>query len=845
MREPAPLSSDATLASLTLSAGVLAPAFAPGTVNYAATVDMAVESVQLTAQPADAAATLELDGVPLTAGAASEPVALAVGGTIVSITVTAENGVDTRSYEVEIFRDEAAPASSTVQLLVLDTGGAPVTAAQVTADGLPGNARTDSEGRAIITAPAIEGAVLRLTKSGFIDQLVRLDLSAGSDPASPLRVGMVARAVAQGFAADQPATLTGVDGARVELPANAFVDAHGNSVSGQIDAFITPLDVSDDTSLAAFPGGFDARGPAGAPGSLLTLGVADVTFEQGGQQLQLALGVIAAIEVPIYVTEDASGNLLQVNDLIPLWELDEADGVWNWEGDALVVASAGSPTGLALRGDARHFSWWNADIFVGRITELGAVVFESAVLPTLYCDEIGTACDSGPVPGDGAWVTATILRLTDRPRFSTNRWVPFGGGAVEPITIPITFDIDIRAAVADGYYAVASVSPSPVRSNVGGEIIEVDVLLQRRYLVNDGLFVPGERLRGYLEVLEEEHTYRFQGRAGRVFRLRGYPAADAGSGPGITSDLGATVRVWRNDELLAEALFDATTFAEIDVTLPADGEYRVTFTADGKVPGFYVATTALLFAQAQAGGTVAFPARSALFGIGLHTMNEAGDGFVRLTPPGITTTCLSPPTSFTSCGPLSQSLTQSGRGDGYAPGFRPGFFREPAPGQILYVSDHDRPGFADLFTLRLAEPGLATRLSGPEVAGPEGFGVVDFRTIEGRPERVIYKVTEQSSSLAAFSEGVLYVVNPAQPEQRRALPRFDQRPVLEYEVSNDGRWIVYKGREPDISLVTGDLYAVDLDNPGAQPKPVNPPLGFVGGERMGSFAISPDSRRVT
>ena len=69
--------------------------------------------------------------------------------------------------------------------------------------------------------------------------------------------------------------------------------------------------------------------------------------------------------------------------------------------------------------------------------------------------------------------------------------------------------------------------------------------------------------------------------------------------------------------------------------------------------------------------------------------------------------------------------------------------------------------------------------------------------------------------------------------------------MLEYEVSNDGRWVVYKGREPSGSLVTGDLYAVDLDNPGAQPVPVNPPLDFVGGERMGSFAISPDNRRVT
>lgn len=846
---PSPAASDdAGLSALSAAPSILAPAFSSATTIYSAAVDSAVESVQVSAQPRDTNATLALNGSALPAGSPGRSVSLETGSNALTIIVTAEDGVTTRSYEIEIIREAEAPSTSVVQLLVLDTDGAPVIGAAVSADGEVGAGATDEEGRAIVNAPSIEAAVLRLSRAGFVDQLVRVDLSQGSDSAAPLRVGMVRRAAAQSFAADQAATLTGADGARVELPANAFVDADGNAVSGQIQAFITPLDISDDLALAAFPGGFSARGPAGEPGSLITLGVVDFTFEQDGERLQLAAGQIATIELPIYVTENASGDPILINDLIPLWVLDETDSVWNWEGDGLVAGAVGSPTGLALRGDARHFSWWNADIFVGRVSGApGAAVFESAVLPTLYCDEIDTACNSELVPGQGAWVTATILRLNDgdRPRFSTNRWVPFGGDDVQPITIPITFDIDIRAAVADGYYEVASVSPSPVRSNVGGEVIEVDVLLQPRHLVNDGLFIPGERLRGYLEVLDEMHTYRFQGRAGRVFRLRGYPAADARSGPGVTSDLGATVRVWRNDELLAEAPFDATTFAEIDVTLPANGEYRVTFTADGKVPGFYVATTALLFAQAQAGGTVAFPARSPQFGVGLYTMNEAGDGFVRLTPPGITTTCLSPPTSFTGCGALSQSLTQSGRGDGYAPGFRPGFFREVMPGQILYVSDHDRPGFADLFTLRLAEPGLTTRLSGPEVAGPDGFGVVDFRTIEGRPERVVYKVTEQSSSLAAFSEGVLYVVNPAQPEQRRTLPRFDQRPVLEYEVSNDGRWIVYKGREPDISLVTGDLYAVDLDNPGAQPIPVNPPLDFVGGERMGSFAISPDNRRVT
>ncbi|MEX2230395.1 MAG: cadherin-like beta sandwich domain-containing protein, partial [Dehalococcoidia bacterium] len=50
---PAP-SADATLAALALSAGELAPAFAPDVLAYTAAVDHPVDAVAATATPADA-----------------------------------------------------------------------------------------------------------------------------------------------------------------------------------------------------------------------------------------------------------------------------------------------------------------------------------------------------------------------------------------------------------------------------------------------------------------------------------------------------------------------------------------------------------------------------------------------------------------------------------------------------------------------------------------------------------------------------------------------------------------------------------------------------------------------
>jgi hypothetical protein len=841
---PPALGTDAALASLSIDPATLSPAFDAATTAYTATVDDSVANVTVVAAPRDAKATMRLDGDVLAAGAPGRTVALATGINLVELEVTAENGTTRRAYTVEVTREAPPPpppppATVTLSLLVLDADGAPLPGVTASGDTQLAAVQTDAEGRAALPVLAIKGALLRLSGPGLVDQLRRIDVPSSVDSATPLRIGMVRRAAAQRFAAGAAVTLAGADGARVALPANAFVDAAGNAVGGQIEAFITPLDVATDAGLAAFPGGYEARGPGGAEGSLITLGVADFSFEQGGERLQLAPGVVATIDVPLYVTQNADGGALQVNDPIPLWSLAESDATWDYEGDGQVVASSGSPTGLALRGEATHFSWWNADLFVGRgISSSPGGIFESLLLPTLSCDEPGSSC--APVlPGQqGAWVQASILGRNG-PLRSTSRWVPFAQDEeVEPIVIPTGFDIGLAASVSDGYYAVALIDPNPVHSEVGGELIEAEVLLRPRHLVDDGLFVPGERLRGYMTAVGEVHAYRFEGRAGRVFRPRGYPASSATAGPGITADLGATVRVFSGETLLAEAAFDATTVAEIDVTLPADGEFRVTFTADGKVPSFYVATTALLFPQARAAGAVAFPASPAgVVANALHVMGEDGKSYVRLSPAGTGKTCLGPTTTGTSC---PRDDANRGRGDVNAPGWYPGFFQQLPSHDIIYLSNHDRPGFSDLFSVQPAEPELATRLSGAEVAGPEGFQVIDFRIV---PNWIVYKLSPVSVTAAADSLGPLYVVKLSRPEQsRRALPMIDGRGTPRHEVSQDGRWVVYLSPSPASAVITGDLYAVDLDAPAAQPVRVNAPLDYAAGERIESFSISPDSR---
>ena len=93
--------NDATLAALSLSSGVLSPAFDPATTGYTASVANGVGSVVVSATPENPAATFTVNGDTDTS------VDLVVGENVIEVTVTAEDGVATEAYTVTVTR--AAP----------------------------------------------------------------------------------------------------------------------------------------------------------------------------------------------------------------------------------------------------------------------------------------------------------------------------------------------------------------------------------------------------------------------------------------------------------------------------------------------------------------------------------------------------------------------------------------------------------------------------------------------------------------------------------------------------------------------------------------------------------------
>ena len=221
-------------------------------------------------------------------------------------------------------------------------------------------AKSDSNGRLQFRLPEGSTGPLRLRKTGYANQTVPLQVLNGK---AEFEATMGKRGAVISIVPDGPVDVAGAYGARVSLPADALVDADGNLVSGDVELTITPVDVSSDTELGVFPGYFAGEDANGAPAPLImSYGTVEYRFTQNGEELNLAEGQSAEIEIPVFVRNHPDGSLIQIGDSGALWYLNEETGLWKQEGAGTVVESVASPTGLALRANVGHFSWWNHDI---------------------------------------------------------------------------------------------------------------------------------------------------------------------------------------------------------------------------------------------------------------------------------------------------------------------------------------------------------------------------------------------------------------------------------------------------------------------------------------------------
>lgn len=221
-------------------------------------------------------------------------------------------------------------------------------------------ATSDNSGVMNFTISPDKASSIRLKKLGYSAQTVMLSVNNNS---AEFLATLGQRSTAITVSADAEIDITGLSGAMVTLAAGALVDANGNAVTGDIQLSITPVDVSNDDALGVFPGAFAGTDIDGNPTPvIMTYGTVEYYFSQNGNELNLAAGQSATIEIPIYVTLHPDGTPIQIGDSGALWYLNETTGQWLQENTGIVVVSEQSSTGIALRATVTHFSWWNHDI---------------------------------------------------------------------------------------------------------------------------------------------------------------------------------------------------------------------------------------------------------------------------------------------------------------------------------------------------------------------------------------------------------------------------------------------------------------------------------------------------
>ena len=146
-----------------------------------------------------------------------------------------------------------------------------------------------------------------------------------------------------------------------------MVDQNGQPFTGTATVSLTNFDPSVPEELDAFPGTFEGVDLSGQTVFINTFGFADVTVTSGSQQLQLAPGSSAALELPVPAPLQAGAP-----DTIPSWWFDPDARTWYEVGMFNRI-------GNLFATSIPHFSIWNCDVAATRCYVSGRVVNSNMV----------------------------------------------------------------------------------------------------------------------------------------------------------------------------------------------------------------------------------------------------------------------------------------------------------------------------------------------------------------------------------------------------------------------------------------------------------------------------------
>lgn len=240
--------------------------------------------------------------------------------------------------------------------VVRDAAGQPLGGVIVAGPGGVTGTTDDAGAYALSSVPATRTAVLTFTKPGYTTNYRRIDVPEGEIVTSNAVLGTTRRFDVA--AAEDGATLEHKN-VRVVLQPGSVVDAAGARVTGPIVVEMATIDpMSADRAFS--PSDYKAVRAGGEQVGLMTYGMVEVRLLRGAEELNLADGKPADVEM---VIPDAMPEVQKrrAGDTIPLWWLNPRTATWEEQGAGDVRASTLQPGRLAYFTRVPHFSWWNCD----------------------------------------------------------------------------------------------------------------------------------------------------------------------------------------------------------------------------------------------------------------------------------------------------------------------------------------------------------------------------------------------------------------------------------------------------------------------------------------------------
>ncbi len=226
---------------------------------------------------------------------------------------------------------------------------------------------------------------LTFAKAGYAPGGVRVEVLGGASCAATAAL----KALAPGQVLSDAAAGGTVDdgqGNAIDIPEGGLVTKSGRKATGPVSVHITPLDVTSDADMAAFPGSFMAiAAKQGSEVMLETFALADFSIFQDDEPLDLAPGSTATIQLAL--PEDTP---LGVGEVVPLWHYDEIQGIWMESGTGTVEEVGGIRVYTA---EIPHLSWWNCDAPIEQKNCITGRILDDAGMPVAGASVIAKGVD--------------------------------------------------------------------------------------------------------------------------------------------------------------------------------------------------------------------------------------------------------------------------------------------------------------------------------------------------------------------------------------------------------------------------------------------------------------------